>query len=226
MDWKPVQRALIALGYDLGKTGADGIPGRLTINAVTDFQHRRALPIRYPGTVGPTTLKALGLDPSVPVEMPWIGEARRWVGLREKADNAALRAKLKSDGATVGDPAKIPWCGDFVQTPLALTLPKEALPTNPYWALNWAKFGRDTGGLFIYGSVGVKKRKGGGHVFYIIGHDKTHVHALGGNQGDMVSVVRIPKTQIEAMRFPLTYDMPTVDMPMTVFNGEFGGKED
>lgn len=227
MDLKAVQTALIKRGFDLGPTGADGVLGRKTIEAVKAFQKAQNIAVMYPGTIGPRTLEALNLFHVVPsTEPPWIVEARRVIGLREKLDNKKLRDWLKSDCKTLGDPAKLPWCGDFVQTPLALTLPGEALPSNPYWALNWSKFGRDTDGLYLRGSVGTKKRNGGGHVFYIVGHDKTHVHALGGNQSDMVSIVRIPKSAVVAMRWPETYPMPSVSMPMTAFNGAISTKED
>ncbi|MBB2965226.1 peptidoglycan-binding domain-containing protein [Methylobacterium sp. R2-1] len=37
MDVAEIQRALIARGYDLGRSGADGDAGPLTIAAVTAF---------------------------------------------------------------------------------------------------------------------------------------------------------------------------------------------
>jgi hypothetical protein len=55
----------------------------------------------------------------------------------------------------------------------------------------------------------VKKRKGGGHVFFVVGWNRTHVYALGGNQRDSVSVVTIPRSEIIAYRWPPNYPEPT-----------------
>lgn len=51
------QRKLLALGYDLGPAGADGIAGARTIAAVRAFQKTRNLTVD--GIVGPKTLAAL-----------------------------------------------------------------------------------------------------------------------------------------------------------------------
>lgn len=193
----------------------DGIPGRRTIGAIKAFQRARGLPIT--GTATTKTVEALrtvstGVNPKAPVptqqlydEFPWMRIALGKKGLRETGDSAAaLRKFLKSDGKTLGDPAKLPWCGDFVETCMALALPDEALPTNPYLARNWLKFGREGIG---YGATLVFKRPGAptsGHVGYYYAEDKTHYHVLGGNQSNSVSVTRIAKTRLLGSRFPLT----------------------
>ncbi|NTE87183.1 peptidoglycan-binding protein [Agrobacterium rubi] len=224
---RDIQRRLIALGYDVGPAGADGIPGRNTTKAVARFQDDKNIQVLYRGTVGPKTLKALGLDETEQPIPPWVLEGQRKLGLHEKLNNTALKAYLKSDGQTLGDPAKLPWCGDFMETIIALTLPKEPVVTNPYWAANWLKFGKPVPkDEFYMGAIGVKARTGGNHVFTIVGHDKTHVHAMGGNQSDSISIVKIKKSDITGMRFPTTYPFPTKQMPLTVFNGKLSVKED
>lgn len=55
---KALQQQLIALGYDLGKWGADGDFGSATENAVKAFQKDNGLAVD--GIVGPSTLEALG----------------------------------------------------------------------------------------------------------------------------------------------------------------------
>jgi hypothetical protein len=55
----------------------------------------------------------------------------------------------------------------------------------------------------------VKKRKGGGHVFFVVGWNGSHVFALGGNQKDMVNVVTIPRAEIIAYRWPPNIQEPT-----------------
>lgn len=57
MDTTAIQRALIALGYDLGPSGADGVAGPKTRLAVTIFQRGRGL--AADGIAGPLTIKAL-----------------------------------------------------------------------------------------------------------------------------------------------------------------------
>ncbi|MEN3146114.1 peptidoglycan-binding protein [Neorhizobium sp. IRAMC:178] len=222
-----VQRRLIAFGYDLGPGGADGDTGRFTASAVAKFQADRKLDIKYPGTIGPKTLKALEIDnPPSALVPPWVDLVKRKMGLHETRDKKELSEFLKSDGHALGDPAKLPWCGDLMETIIAVSLPKEPMIANPYWAANWLRFGVPVKqGEYYLGAIGVKARTGGNHVFTIVGHDKTHVHAAGGNQSDSISVVKIRKDQITGMRFPATYPFPTQQMPLTVFNGRISTKE-
>ena len=54
-----VQQALIELGYDLGSSGADGIYGNYTWNAVKQFKADQALGWEWMGDVGPGTMQRL-----------------------------------------------------------------------------------------------------------------------------------------------------------------------
>lgn len=201
-----IQTKLKSLGYDPGPL--DGIRGRQTINAVEKFQKAKGLDVD--GLVGKNTLAALfGVSPvssDGPDGTPWIDIANSMKGYRET--NPALKAFLKSDGKTVGDPAKIPWCGDFVQTCIALALPRETLPSNPYGAINWLKFGKSSkpkkGAVLVFWRGSPNGWEG--HVGFYIGEDATHYHVLGGNQSDMVSLTRIAKNRLRAdgIRWPLT----------------------
>ena len=56
-DVRALQKQLLALGFDVGKAGADGIFGRGTRAAVVQFQKRAAL--AADGAVGPMTWSAL-----------------------------------------------------------------------------------------------------------------------------------------------------------------------
>lgn len=67
MNVADIQRAFLARGYDLGPSGADGALGRLAIAAMTAFQGAEKLDIRFPGTIGPKTIAALGISTAVPV---------------------------------------------------------------------------------------------------------------------------------------------------------------
>jgi hypothetical protein len=53
---------------------------------------------------------------SPPGPLPWITEAQSALGRHEVRDRSWLMDWLKRDGRSLGDPSKIPWCGDFVET--------------------------------------------------------------------------------------------------------------
>jgi uncharacterized protein (TIGR02594 family) len=223
--WKEIQEQLIFLGYDLGPDGADGYPGQYTKAAVSAFKEANGLPNVYPGTVGPKTLAALFPDekqdpPALIVATPWIAVGLEKRGLMETGkDKPELVKFLKSDGESVGDPAKIPWCGDFVQTCLALTLPNEPLPRNPYWARNWGKWGVECKPTF--GAVVVFSRGSAGHVAFIMGESRNQANwiILGGNQSNRISVVAKSKENTLAIRWPATLALPTVRLPRTDVGG-------
>lgn len=138
--------------------------------------------------------------------LPWVAALQAVTGLHEVKDRDRLARWLRSDGKTLGDPSKLPWCGDAVDTAIALALPDEprpgALGQNPYWARNWLHLGMAC--LPCYGAVAVFVRYGGGHVGFLVGEDTTHYHVLGGNQGNTVSVVRIDKKRCLGTRWPST----------------------
>jgi uncharacterized protein (TIGR02594 family) len=204
-----IQKRLKELGFDAGPL--DGLRGRQTINAVKKYQE--SMHLEADGIAGPLTLRALfggsPLKPSQsPDATPWLDTAYRMRNMHEVIHNAKLREFLKSDGATVGDPAKIPWCGDFVQTCVALALPDEPLPQNPYGAINWLKFGKATepkkGAVLIFwrGSQAGWQ----GHIGFYVGEDATHFHVLGGNQSNAVTISRIAKNRLRegGVRWPKT----------------------
>lgn len=112
-------------------------------------------------------------------------------------------------------------CGDAMETAMKRGLPGEpflgAVGENPYWARNWAGFGREARG---YGSVGVFERgPASGHVGILIGEDAANYHVLGGNQSDTVSVVRIAKGRLLAARWPVTWSPPPRMLPQRPATG-------
>lgn len=97
---------------------------------------------------------------------------------------------------------------------------------NPYWARNWLKFGVSVSiDRPVMGAIGVVERDTGGHVFFVIGHDKTYWHALGGNQSDSVSIVKILKSRTLGLRFPKTFAIPAKPLPLTAFSGTISTNE-
>lgn len=220
MDTTAIQRALTALGYKPGPI--DGKYGALTRAAVRAFQARVGLVAD--GIVGPKTdshlRAALTLAgkppvttvPSAQLAPPWHQELLRRKGLHETRERSALIAWLRSDGRTLGDPAKLPWCGDAIETCIALTLPGEPLPTNPYLARNWLKFGTPLGRPAL-GAVIVfwrgSKTGTSGHVGLYAGEDADAYHVLGGNQSDAITIARLDKARVLGFRWPRSFPLPT-----------------
>lgn len=221
MNTREVQAALLSL--DFYRDAVDGIAGAKTRAGVRAFQ--KAMGLAVDGIAGPQTWAALskmlmvankppvGIVPRPATPPPWHEELLRRKGLHEVKNRSALMAWLRSDGRTLGDPAKLAWCGDAVQTCLALTLPDEPQPANPYLARNWLKLGvpLETPALgcilvFWRGSkTGVS-----GHVGLYAGEDaQGYLHVLGGNQSNAITIARLDKARVLGMRWPATYPKPT-----------------
>lgn len=218
MDTTALQRALAALGRNPGPI--DGKFGALTRKALVSFQANSGL--KPDGILGPTTeaalrsaLAAIGKSVAAaapgPAAPPWHQELLRRKGLHEIRDRPSLMAWLRSDGRTLGDPAKLPWCGDTIETAIALTLPTEPLPSNPYLARNWLKFGVPLGRPAL-GAVIVFWRgsKGGssGHVGLYVGEDAEAYHVLGGNQSNAITIARLDKGRVLGFRWPAKFPLP------------------
>jgi uncharacterized protein (TIGR02594 family) len=198
---RDVQRLLATLGHYRG--AIDGLFGPMSRAALA------AALAEFRQGVEP-------LEPTPPAgSLPWMTEAMIPFGWHEVRDNARLRAWLRSDGRTLGDPAQLPWCGDYVETAIRKALPSEPLPGalghNPYWARNWSLFGRATEPTF--GCVLVFERGSGGHVGFAVGHDAEAFHVLGGNQSNAVNVTRIAKPRLLAARWPATVPTRPINLP-------------
>lgn len=99
----------------------------------------------------------------------------------------------------------IPWCGLYMALIACRSNPNRLtsrMPPDKYLsAIAWAQFGKPVpldGGML--GDIGVKKRPGGAHVFIIVGEDKTAYHGLGGNTKNDVSIARMLKKDVVAVR--------------------------
>lgn len=104
----------------------------------------------------------------------------------------------------------IPWCGLF----MAVVAKRAGKPlvSSPLWALSWSKFG-EQGGQPRLGDVLTFRRNGGGHVALYIGEDSTCYHVLGGNQSDAVTITRIRKERLHAVRRHYAVGMPASAKP-------------
>lgn len=209
IEW--LQQQLATAGFDPGTV--DGIWGRDTLAALRKYQDAYSLP--QTGMADPATvlkLRNINASHEAPKQglysrYPWMQLALRKKGLLEGRDNAELRSFLKSDGKTLGDPAKLPWCGDFVETCVAVALAGEAIPVNPYLARNWQKFGVASepgfGTVLVFWRTH-KTKSTNGHVGFYVGEDATHFYVLGGNQSNSVSVAKLDKKRLLAARAPVT----------------------
>jgi uncharacterized protein (TIGR02594 family) len=156
------------------------------------------------------------IKPKQPEEFPWIMEGKTVFGLHETRDNAKLRQWLISDGKTLGNPAALPWCADYVETAIKNSLPNEpfvgVLAQNPYWARNWLHFGVETEP--VYGAIIVFARDKGGHVGFVVGEDASDYYVLGGNQSNAVTITRISKSRYLGARWPSSYANPKQPLPV------------
>lgn len=187
---RKLQQALADLDYYDGLI--DGLWGPKTDAAMVECRAAKGAPRSIAAPTG---------------VLPWIAEARKMMGRNELRDRPSLMAWLRSDGRTLGDPSKLPWCGDFVETAIRLALPAEPFPgelgRNPYWARNWRLLGIACEPCF--GAVLSFARGDGGHVGFAVGADASAFEVLGGNQSNGVTVARIAKDRLLASRWPATF---------------------
>jgi uncharacterized protein (TIGR02594 family) len=220
-----IQKALIALGYDLGPDGADGVPDRITQAAISSFQKLNGLP--GSGLVGPRTIAALmargvlNLPGMGALVLPWLDEAKRWVGLTETpgpANNPTLMGWADDfDLAYTAD--SIPWCGLFMAHVIGATLPAEQLPKTPLWAKAWASWGVPLPKPAL-GCVAVLERPGGGgHVCLYTGESGETFRGLGGNQSDKVGYAWFARARVIAWRWPKTAHVPELRPVLLARNG-------
>lgn len=208
-----VQEALLDKGFNPGPV--DGIRGRRTIGALKAFQVAMGMPPT--GLLDASTARALlgaTFDPAdLPGAMPWMEQAWRMKGMHEKLNNEELKMFLKSDGETVGDPAVVPWCADFVQTCLSLTLPDEALPANPYASISWTGFGAPVapcpGAILCLWREEPSSWKG--HVGFCVEATAGDLLILGGNQSDSICEKWISRSFLrkDGSRWPVTALAPS-----------------
>jgi uncharacterized protein (TIGR02594 family) len=119
------------------------------------------------------------------------------------------------------DADAIPWCGLFMAV-IAHRANTERRPErNPpklyLSALAWTTFGKAVPkASAALGDVLVFKRSGGGHVGLYVGHDASAFHVLGGNQSDRVTISRLSKQRLVAVRRPAYLAQPANVRPIAL----------
>lgn len=232
IEWEPIQRALLNKGYYMPPLTIDGIPGGGTRVAMIKFRRDKQLGVGDSLILDSHVLMLLGLPalgPNDAVEPPWMPILQAKMGLREVADKAALEAFLRSDGSTLGDPSKFPWCGDLAET-VMLNSGYGPVPSNPYLALNWGTYGADAAELG-YGVLVVYRRPGPngneGHVGFIVGisADGTRHRVRGGNENNQIGDAWIAADRLAFKRLPKTYNAKIPKLPVLKSDGTLSTNE-
>lgn len=148
-------------------------------------------------------------------ELPWISEARKYIGMREKTgrnDHSKLDAGWLSFGAAwLGGQ---PWCGLFV----AHCLRSANRYVVPMWfrARSWESEAMSRLTRPAYGCIVTFTRQGGGHVGFLVGRDRYgNLMVLGGNQSNSVSISPFAVSRVTGFYWPsrLTDGKPVKTVP-------------
>lgn len=134
-----------------------------------------------------------------------IVEGRKLIGIKEvpgQGDNIEILKWAETLGLEkTYKQDNIPWCGLFVA--YVCHMADKTPVKDPLWAKNWQKFGTEQK-IAMLGDIMVFQRDGGsGHVGFYVGEDSLCYHILGGNQSDMVCIIRIRKERCIAKRRPV-----------------------
>lgn len=167
------------------------------------------------------------------VELPWIAEARKYIGMSEivgtKAHNQTILGWLRKLGAWWSED-ETPWCGTFVGAVLQAS--NRHVTKHWYRAKAWADSGTKLSRP-AYGCLVVFNRSGGGHVGFVVGQDaKGNLMVLGGNQGNKVSIAAFDRSRVVAYVWPSHENgQPSVpyqsrfDLPKLQSNGKLSTNE-
>ncbi len=117
------------------------------------------------------------------------------------------------------------WCASFV----AWVMKENGYVAveNAFRAKAWSNFGKKIDSP-IYGAIGIKSRRGGGHVAFVVGQssDGQHLFMLGGNQGDMVNVKKYPLSVWDSFVVPDDFNPEGIGLPIYNKPAEDAGRED
>lgn len=149
------------------------------------------------------------------LEAPGAADNPKIIGWQTELEAAALGRVY----AGVYRHDAIPWCGLFMAIVAhranAERRPERNPPRLYLAALQWASFGKPIPkSAAALGDVLVFKRKGGGHVGLYVGHDAGAFHVLGGNQSDRVSITRLSRNRLVAVRRPAYRVLPVNVRPV------------
>lgn len=144
----------------------------------------------------------------LPIEPPWLMQARRHMGLREvkgpkhSAEIVQFWKDIRRGGIKDDE---TPWCAAFVGSCLEKT---GFVSTRFESASSYRTWGVKLEHPEV-GAIAVMARPGGAHVFFVVGRDAVgDIVGLGGNQQDEVGLAAFKRTKIQAYRWPLDFKLP------------------
>jgi len=160
---------------------------------------------------------------------PWVITAMKEIGQKEvpgpKANPKILEyhkaSRFERNDDSGGENA---WCAAYVSWVMiqhGYTPPKFAMR-----ALSWMNFGKAVT-TPTFGAIGIKKRRGGGHVAFVVGQsrDGKLLYMLGGNQDDQVNVHYYKKDEWIKFVVPSDYNTKYDSLPVYNKNAHAAGKE-
>lgn len=141
-------------------------------------------------------------DPSAPT---WYRTALACKGTHEgtkKKPNPLVQAMFADAGEPqIKDTTATPWCAVFVSSMLV----RNGYPALPsMMARSGLQYGEKCApriGCIVVMWRG-SRESSSGHIGLYVGEDATHVHVLGGNQSDSVTVARFAKSKVLGYRWP------------------------
>jgi len=168
-------------------------------------------------------------------DLPWIIEARKFIGLKEKTgknDHPKLDAGWVLYGqAWLKGQA---WCGLFVKH--CLTVSKRHVVPLWFRANSWNSNSMTKLERAAYGCIVTFTRQGGGHVGFVVGRDAFgNLMVLGGNQSNKVSIAPFAVSRVTGYYWASTLQNGKVvksapspiryELPLLNSNGEVSANE-
>ena len=116
------------------------------------------------------------------------------------------------------------WCGSFVAWVMQQN--KMEPVKNAFRAKEWASFGKPLDKP-VFGAIGIKSRKGGGHVAFVVGQsaDGNYLYMLGGNQSNSVNVAKYKKELWDDFVVPANFDPSSASLPIYTQKASVAGSE-
>ena len=160
---------------------------------------------------------------------PWMLTAEHELGQREVSGSRAnprileyfKSSKFWGTDDSTGENA---WCASF--TAWVMEQHGYKPPRNAFRAKSWADFGVKIDQP-TYGAIGIKSRRGGGHVAFVVGKsaDGKYLYMLGGNQDDEVNISEYDRSVWETFVLPKDYDNSNDWLPIYNKDAATGGRE-
>jgi len=163
-------------------------------------------------------------------KVPWMTTAYKEIGQSEvagKKANPKILEYFKASKFWGADDSggSNAWCASFVAWVMKENGYAEV--ENSFRAKSWSNFGKKTSDP-IYGAIGIKTRRGGGHVAFVVGQspDGRYLFMLGGNQGDMVQIKKYPLSVWSTFVLPNNFNTDGITLPFYTTPAESAGRED